>query len=583
MKNNIKTEPTFYLYKKMWDFSKWNRKNVVLHFIFSIIANLSRLTEPLLFGIFINELQLNWVSNNNLWYLISILLLMFSIVFVFWFFHWISRMFERKNAFLVRMNYKKYLLEKSFDFGLNWHNDRQSWDSIDKIEKATSSLYEFSGHSFAVIKILIKAIWTIIVLLYFSFYISLWISIWIILGFYILSIFDKKLVPQIKSINLSENKISAKIYDSLSNITSIIILNIKKLVLKDIEKSFLLPKKVFDKNIVLHELKWFTWSVFLRFINIAPLIWYILYSYNQKTVIEIWTISALYLYLFDLDKVFFGFTELYWKIIAQKASVENADEIENKTTYKEEKKKLSSWFKKLEIKKLQFNYKDSKKILDDINLSIKAWEKIAIIWHSGSWKTTFLKLIHWLYQVSSWEIIVNNKNYKSFSDIDLQTTLVPQEPELFVASVRENITFWLNYSDNKIKNFTDMSCFSEVIDKLPRWLDSNINEKWVNLSWWQKQRLALARALLFAEKKKIILLDESTSSVDSENEMIIYRNILKNFSSKTIISSIHKLNLLKLFDKIIMFDNWKIVDIWDFNYLLKNNKRFAKAWKDYID
>ncbi len=126
-----------------------------------------------------------------------------------------------------------------------------------------------------------------------------------------------------------------------------------------------------------------------------------------------------------------------------------------------------------------------------------------------------------------------------------------------------------------------MACFDDTLKQLPNWLESKVNEKWVNLSGWQKQRLALARALLFAKKKKIILLDESTSSVDPENEMEVYKNILKNFNDRTIISSIHKMNLLKFFDRIIMFEDWEIVDEGSFEKLLKNNKNFSKMWKNF--
>jgi len=338
---------------------------------------------------------------------------------------------------------------------------------------------------------------------------------------------------------------------------------------------------MFYKNIILNEWKWVTGSIFLKIVTILPISFYILQNYHNNTIIEIGTISALYLYLSRLGAVFFGFSELYSKIIIQKAAVENATEIEYGNIDKQAKRKVVD-FKNLELKNLSFSYKDTDRILDTLNLDIRSWEKIAIIWHSGSWKTTFLKILHSLYDFSEGEIILNwNTKLPSLATTDLKTTLVPQEPELFVASIRENITFGLDYSDKKIAQFTDMSCFSEVIDRLPSWLDSKINEKWVNLSGWQKQRLALVRALLFAEKKNIILLDESTSSVDAENEIKIYKNILKSFKDKTIIASIHKLNLLKYFDRIFLFDDGKIRCDGDFEHLLKSNKRFAQMWKEF--
>ena len=583
MKKNKNTEPTIYLFKKMWRFSEGNRGKVVLFMIFFVISNIILLFEPILFWMFINELQQNWVSESNINYVISLLLSMIWIWLIFWIFHWIARVIESKNAFMVKLNYKKYLFKKVLDFDLNWHNSKQSGDTIDKIEKATKSLSDYSQRFYRIIGILIKAIWITLALIYFSVWISIWVLITIVFGLFILFKFDKKLVPKYKSVNLSENKISAKIYDSLSNITSVIILNIKKLVLKDVWKSLYLPKKKYDEKVVLNELKWFVWDTIFDLIKIVPVIFYIWFNYEQKDTIEIWTISALYLYLSNLSWVFFGFADKYSQIIEEKTNIENANDIESIKIKEKRKKQEIKKIKNLEIKNLNFSYnKEEKNILKNINLKIKSWEKIALIGKSGSWKTTFLKLIHWLYNFSSGKIIIDNKKeFLDFTEIDLKTTLVPQEPELFTASIKENITFWLDYDDKKIKFFTDMSCFTEVIENLPKKIESKINEKWVNLSGGQKQRLALARALLFAENKKIILLDESTSSVDPENEIKIYKNILKNFSKKTIISSIHKMNLLKFFDRIIIFENWKIIDDGNFKYLLEKNKNFSRMWEEF--
>jgi len=568
----------------MWKFSKWNRKNVVIYILFCAIANLILLLEPLLFSKFINNLQNNWLTNENIWDLTWILFLMLSLVFVFWLFHWISRVLENKNAFIVNINYKAYLFEKTLNYNLSWHDDRQSWETIDKIDKATRWLKEFSSNSFQIIEIIVRAVWTIFALIYFWFWMSIIVLLVIIISLYIIFLFDKKLIPQYDSINIFENKISAKIYDSLSNITSIIILNIKKLVLKDVKKSFHLPQKVYYKNIVLNEIKWFVWNVLLRCVTVFPIIYYVWYHYTTTNAIQIWDVSALYLYLNNLSLVFFWFSWLYWQIIVQKSYLENAWDIENGRIENIENMKNAVWkFRWLEIKNLYFSYKENDPTIKNINLNIKSWEKIALIWASGSWKTTLLKIMHSLLPFSKWELVVNDKVYNDFTQIDLKTTLVPQEPELFTATILENITFWLDYTVEKVKYFTDLACFTEVIEKLPNWFESTVNEKWVNLSWWQKQRLALARALLFAMNKEIILLDESTSSVDPENESKIYENIMKNFNEKTIISSIHKMNLLKFFDRIIMFDNWIIVDYGSFEYLLKNNKKFSRLWKDFID
>lgn len=578
-------EPTLFLFKKLWEFSKWNRINVVIFLLFFVLSNLVGLLEPLILATIINEIQQNWLTNNNFSYISLILFSWIWISLTFWLFHWIWRILEKKNAFLVRYNYQTFLINKVLKFNLSWHNNRQSWNTIDKINKSTASLFTFSKRTFSVISIIIKIVWITIALSFFNVWISIWALIMVSIILYIISTFDKKLIVQYKEINNVQNKISAKIYDVLSNITSVIILNINKLVYKDISNNILSEEDIYNKNTILIEKKWFVWDILFQFILVLPLFFYLWINIDNINWIEIWTITALYMYLSKLMNVFFWFSDIYWELIKQKTDIQNAEEIEYHSWEAITRENKISHFKSINIKKLYFSYWNNleKNVLKDINFEFKKSEKIAFIWKSGSWKTTFLKILHWLYSQEKWGIFIDeiDKN-KSLQKINIWSILIPQEPELFTHSIKENITFWMDVSHKKINNFIKLACFNETLAWLPNWLESKINERWVNLSWWEKQRLALARGLLFSEKKNLILLDESTSSVDPKNEDKIYKNIVSIFKDKTVIASIHKLNLLKFFDRIVIFDNWKIIDDWTFEFLLENNKFFNKMWKDFI-
>jgi ABC-type multidrug transport system fused ATPase/permease subunit len=192
-------------------------------------------------------------------------------------------------------------------------------------------------------------------------------------------------------------------------------------------------------------------------------------------------------------------------------------------------------------------------------------------------------VLHGLYSTAQAKIQFNQNQIipTNFTEFDLKTMLVPQEPELFSSSIQDNITFGLDYSQEKIEQMTDLAEFTETVNNLPKKFNSVINEKGVNLSGGQKQRLALSRALLFAKEKDIILLDESTSSVDPETEVKIYQNIFQHFKNKTILASIHKINLLKYFDRIIMFQDGKIIASGTFDELLKTNQKFKNDWDEY--
>jgi ABC-type multidrug transport system fused ATPase/permease subunit len=139
----------------------------------------------------------------------------------------------------------------------------------------------------------------------------------------------------------------------------------------------------------------------------------------------------------------------------------------------------------------------------------------------------------------------------------------------------------LPHTPEEIKKYTDMAMFTKVIKRLPKKINSSIFEKGVNLSGGEKQRLALSRGLLASIDKQILLLDEPTSSVDSKNEMQIYQNIFTKYKNKTIISSIHRLHLLYLFDRVIFFRNGKIIANGTFQSLLKTSPQFKQLWNKY--
>lgn len=587
MLNKIKDEPTIFLFRKMWVFSKGNKGKVLLFLLLTVCSGVVPLIEPIVLAKLLNEIQINGISSENIKYILFLASSFIWLSLIFWIFHGSERLLEKENAFIVRRNYKEYLLGKVLNFNLNWHTSRDSGSTIDKVNKASSELYNFSGLFFRVIHVLMQMLGTAVALTYFNRWIGLFTLCSTIFSFFVLYQFDKKLVPQYKKLNKYENKIEAKIFDSISNIVSVIILNIKKNVLQNISKYINEPFKLYKRNVFLGESKWFVGDIlFNTLIIVLPFTFYIGIIYRNSLAIEIGTLTALYTYLSRLRNVFFSFSGNYEEIIRRKTAVLNAESIEGGSVEDSQlnKRPIKDW-REIKISNLNFSYQETEGEvhLDDVNLSLKFGERVALIGESGSGKTTFLKVLHGLYNSAQANVSIDGgQDLKTnFFDLDLKTMLVPQEPELFSASIHENITFGLDYEIGEIEEVVGLAEFSDVIEKLPKRLESIINEKGVNLSGGQKQRLALARALLFAQEKNIILLDESTSSVDPETEVKIYKSIFDNFKNKTIVASIHKINLLKYFDRIIMFKDGKIVDSGTFEELLKNNDKFRADWKEY--
>ncbi len=570
----------------MWKFSKGNRKNVFLFMSLLVLSNLTILAEPLLFAQFINEIQNNGVTQANISTIIFWLLSIIVFGLVFWAFHAPARILQKQNAFFCRLNYRKYLLSGVLDLNLSWHSSRDSGDTIDKISNTTLALFRFSrGIIDEFISVIINLIGTSAILLAYNFYIGVVALVFTVIILAILFQFDKHLVPKYKALSLFNNRITANIFDTLSNITTVIILSVRRSLLKNFNRIQKKPRPLFNSTIKLLELKWFIGDTLFYLLTFVPLMLYLMYAANNNIIIQIGSVTAIYMYLSRLNKVFFAFAGSYEDAMRYKAQVENSELIEiDFNSQKKRKQKIGQW-ESLKIKNLNFSYEDASSDLHlhNIDVDITKGKRVAFIGESGSGKTTFLKVLHGLYPAAS-ATITNGQSdalTTSFADMDLKTMLVPQEPEIFSSTIRENITLGINYSEQEIANVLKLAEFTNTVKQLPYGLDSVINEKGVNLSGGQKQRLALARALLFAQDKELILLDESTSSVDPENEVKIYQNIFNHFKGKTILASIHKMNLLKYFDKIVIFANGKIVDSGTFEELLEQNIEFKQSWQEY--
>lgn len=579
--------PIIYLTRKLWKYAGTNRRSVLLYLCMFVTANGIFFFEPLVIAYILNTIQTQGITAASMPLLFGALGVRVLIEVVFWSLHGPARVIENKNAFVVRSNYKKHLLEGVMAFPMDWHNDHHSGDTIDKVEKGTAALYRYSGDTFQLIESVVKLLSSYFALVYFDLSASYIVLFMVTITVIFILQFDKVLVKQYQEIYGAENKVSAKVFDVISNITTVVILRIEKLVASAIYKEILKPFKLFVRNNVVNEVKWFLVS----FSSVLMTVW-ILGSYfyshllSGETVL-IGTVFALYGYITRITDLFFRFAYMYGDIVQQKAAVLNAELIANEFSAMKKVREiaLGKQWQSLAISNLSFAYPSAKKgqlHLNKVSLTINHGKRIAVIGASGSGKTTFLKIIRELYQPGSGQLELDGKLLTNgFKSISESIALIPQDPEIFSTTIRENITVGINHTDAYIKRFMDMACFTDVVGRLPHKLESFIFEKGVNLSGGEKQRLALARGLLASEDKQIILLDESTSSVDSKNELNIYRNIFKSFKDKTIIASIHRLHLLNLFDEIYFFQSGKIIASGTLKQLLKQSPEFQDIWEKY--
>ena len=202
----------------------------------------------------------------------------------------------------------------------------------------------------------------------------------------------------------------------------------------------------------------------------------------------------------------------------------------------------------------------SGRVLNGIDMEIRAGEKIAIVGKSGSGKTTIFNLLTGLYRPSTGKILIDGREYKTLSASYLRSNIsaVTQNPYIFNMTVRENLDLaGENISFEEMKNACKAACIYEDIMAMPKQFDTVLGEGGIFLSGGQRQRLAIARCLL--RKSRMILLDEATSALDNETQGDVIDKIGKLFSDCTVITAAHRLSTIVSNDRILFLSEGRIM------------------------
>ena len=239
----------------------------------------------------------------------------------------------------------------------------------------------------------------------------------------------------------------------------------------------------------------------------------------------------------------------------------------------------------ISFKGVNFNYESNldNKVLKNINLEIAGNKMTALVGHSGSGKSTLLSLIPRIYDPFSGEIHIDGKNIKkvNLSSLRKEISIVDQNTTLFDDTVLNNIKYAKSdASDEEIFKAAEMAMCSDFINKLENKFETKIGENGVKLSGGEKQRLSIARA--FLKDSKIILLDEATSSLDSETEEKIQKALEKLTSNKTTIVIAHRLSTILNSNKIYVLDKGVVVDEGKHDELLKNSEIYKNFYNRQI-
>jgi len=237
----------------------------------------------------------------------------------------------------------------------------------------------------------------------------------------------------------------------------------------------------------------------------------------------------------------------------------------------------------LEFKNISFTYPDGTHALKNLSAKIEGGKKVGLVGISGSGKTTFLNLIPRFFNLKNGTILIDDQNINNINlnSLRKEISIVSQDVILFDDTIRSNILYGnASASNDEIINACKFAAAQEFIEKLPNKYETIIGENGIKLSGGQKQRLSIARAIL--KDSPIILLDEATSSLDSESEAVIQKAIENLTKNKTTIIIAHRLSTIMNCDKILVFDSGQIVAEGSHEFLVNNSLIYKNLYEKQI-
>lgn len=582
--------PYISLLRTAWHYARKERRRYVLVYAMFTVSAIINALYPMLLGWFINKIQQD--TQQVLHFAFLYAASYFGLKVLEWCFHGPARVMERELAFNLSRNFLQTRYHQVLHLPVKWHQDHHSGATINRIRKAYEALKTFFDHGFMYLRALGKLIFSVIAIVYFS---PLFGTIGVVLGaitIWVIFKFDKPFIRTLDEVNEREHVVSSTLFDSLSNIMTVITLRLEKSMETGLLSKVALILHPFKKNVRINEWKWFVADMLITLIYCVIAVGYVLQNWKQGSVFYVAGLVTLLGYVNQFTSVFYDFAWQYTDITQYNTSVQTAANIDsafNEQHRPDAHTDLPHTWQEIQIKDLSFSHREQydaehgPQSLHGLHLRIPRGKRIALIGESGSGKSTLLSLLRGLYEPRpGMQLTVDEKTY-DLDTLNETVTLFPQEPEIFENTIAYNVTLGLPFSEADIKEVCESAHFTDVISQLPMGLESDIREKGVNLSGGQKQRLALARGILAARESEVVLLDEPTSSVDPKTEVMIYNKLFAAFADKAVISSIHRLHLLPQFDYVYVLHQGRIVDEGTFEDLRNNSPIFQELWKHQKD
>ena len=577
------------LYRQMWGYAAGARGWLVFSSALLVASQLIKLLVPWLAAQAIQTLQK--VGTTGLASCFPWVAAIVGVSVGCWLMHGPGRVIERSVAVRVRRALADKLYLQLSRAPLPWHEAQHSAELAHRVTQASQALSNFTQSQFLYLQNAVNLVGPLVAL----WLLSHWAGGLALTGLAAVALtivaFDRALMRLARQENDAERRHASALLDCLTSVATVMSLRLQQATRRLLARRLDAAVAPLARSIALNEWKWCAvdlLTVTLSWSLVAVYAWnaqgsgalmlggvFMVYQYAQQAGGVIGSLAAN-LQNFARIRIDFASAAPVWSA-PQRAQAEPAPG-------------TPPWHC-IDLCDLHFQHATAEGLaagsehadleerrggLRGISLRLHAGERIALVGPSGSGKSTLLRLLAGLYVPTQGHVEIDGIAALGARDLATCATLIPQEAQIFEATVRENIGFDLPCSEAEIEEACRIGSFDAVLRGLPLGLATPITQGGFNLSGGQRQRLCLARGILAAQGSSVLLLDEPTSALDPLTESLVHARLKSAFPTACVIASVHRMSLLDRFDRVVLLVQGEIVDVGTVDQLLVRQPLFRE-------
>lgn len=546
------------VFRDLIKFYKIEYKKLYMLMFVVVISGLLQAVVPLSIKLLTDD----FITKQNLRGFIIAGLSFFSLVVISTLAIYSFYVFGGKLEYQVSKDIRKSVFEKIEKFSITNIKKYEIGELISRLTSDVQKLSEvFSWGVMDACHSIIVLLFSIAIMLYLSFTLTIMLFLMLPIIYIVTLLFQKNILKFQRKVRDYNSKIIRSYTESLSYIKTIKALGIEEKK-KNEFVSFNEKYRKYNLKSILISAIFVPTVMFIASIGVG-------FAFNfssisvMKNIMTYGAFLSFLTYSFQIFEPFKMLAQIFADLKSAQASAERVFQI----LYEEDEiieglETDINFDGNIKFENVSFHYfDDDKLVLKDFNFEIKNGQSVAFIGSTGSGKSTIVNLICKFYDPTSGDIFLDGINYKNIDKTCLYNNLgyVLQQPQLFSISIKENIKFGNeNATDEEIMEICNLLGIDEFISKLPNGIDTVIGESGYNISSGQKQLISFARALI--KNPKLLILDEATSSIDTETEKFIQNKMKDILSGKTSIIVAHRLSTIKHCDKIVLIEKGNILE-----------------------